>query len=32
MFACFGGFATLSVLLGWLPLKLGLRKLTAFEH
>jgi len=29
--ACLGGFAILSILLGWLPLNLGLRRLRSFE-
>lgn len=29
--ACLGGFALLSALLGWLPVKLGLRRLRDFE-
>lgn len=29
--ACLGGFAALSVLLGWLPLWMGLRRVRAFE-
>jgi ABC-2 type transport system permease protein len=31
MLACWTGFAVLSVLLGWLPLNLSLRKVTSFE-
>ena len=30
-FLCVGGFAALSLLLGWLPLHLGLRKVRTFE-
>ena len=32
MFVSWIGFALLSVLLGWLPLKLGLRRVASFEH
>ncbi len=31
MFACWTGFAVLSMLIGWVPLKLGLRKVKGFE-
>ena len=29
--ACLGGFAALSLALGWLPLQLGLRRVRLFE-
>ena len=29
--ACVGGFALLSFVIGWLPLRMGLRKVRTFE-